>query len=282
MAIAFLPHGVPRGPFRRLADLSLVGCEWRGSAGTPPARAGDLGPDDHLVVRVSSKAMLARVGGLRCRVSLWLREPPCVQGRLYAAMPWAARRFHRVLTHQASLARRCPNAVVVPHGGSWIRGPVDPSAPRASRIAMVASEKASTEGHRLRHRIASWARTAVPDLELLGRGYRAFDDKADGHLPYMHSVVIENGSYPGYFTEKLVDCLRCGSVPIYWGDPEIVRHFDMAGIVECRDERELKEAILGADAAGFESRHSARVANAAAAERFADPFALAERALAGA
>lgn len=281
MGVAFLPYRVPARPFTRLAGIALAGCEWRDSRDPAPATVADLGPDDHLVVGVSSKAVLARLGGTRCRVSLWLREPPCVQGRFYSMMPWIAGRWHRILTHQASLAARCRNALVVPHGGTWIPRAVDAAAPRAGRIAMIASSKASTEGHRLRHRIAEWARAAVPDMALLGRGYRALEDKADGHLPFMYSVVIENGSYPGYFTEKLVDCLRCGSVPIYWGDPEAARHFDMDGIIACRDEGELRAAIMGADAAGFESRLRSRLANAAIAERFADPFSLAAAALRG-
>jgi len=281
MGVAFLPYRVPARPFMRLADEALARCDWRDSPVPAPATVAELGPDDHVVVRVSSKAILARLGGTRCRVSLWLREPPCVQGRFYASLPWIGRRWHRILTHQASLAARCRNALLVSHGGTWVEGPVDALAPRTARIAMIASSKASTEGHRLRHRIAAWARTAVPDMALLGRGYRTLEDKAEGHLPFMYSVVIENGSYPGYFTEKLVDCLRCGSVPIYWGDPEVARHFDMDGIIACRDEGELRAAIARADAAGFESRQAARATNAAMAERFADPHALAAAALRG-
>jgi len=270
MGVAFLPYRVPSRPFMRLADVGLAGCDWRGSNDPAPATVAELGPDDHLVVGVSSKAVLARLGGTRCRVSLWLREPPCVQGRFYSMLPWMAGRWHRILTHQASLAARCRNARVVPHGGTWIPRAVDAAAPRAGRIAMIASSKASTEGHRLRHRIAEWARTAVPDMALLGRGYRLLEDKADGHLPFMYSVVIENGSYPGYFTEKLVDCLRCGSVPIYWGDPEIGRVFDASGIITCGSEHEVREAMRSADVDDFDRRRTARERNAAIAARCAD------------
>lgn len=40
---------------------------------------------------------------------------------------------------------------------------------------------------------------------------------------YKYILVIENTSIDGYITEKLVDCLTCGSVPIYFGpkNPEI-------------------------------------------------------------
>jgi hypothetical protein len=53
----------------------------------------------------------------------------------------------------------------------------------------------------------------------------------------------------------------------------------MDGIIACRNEDELRATIMGADAAGFESRRPARLANAAIAERFSDPSALAVAAL---
>ena len=34
-----------------------------------------------------------------------------------------------------------------------------------------------------------------------------------------------------YFTEKLIDCFRTGTVPIYWGSNSIKEHFDMNGII---------------------------------------------------
>ncbi|MFM9096687.1 MAG: hypothetical protein ACKOQW_00115, partial [Phycisphaerales bacterium] len=199
--------------------------------------------------------------------------------RMYKLAPLVSGRFHRVLSHQASLVARLRNGCLVPHGGTMIRTAVDPTAPRSMRLGLIASRKASTEGHRMRHRIADWARSAAPDIALLGRGYRPIGCKSEGHLPFMYSVVIENGSYPGYFTEKLVDCLLCGSVPIYWGDPEFARHFDPAGIVFCRDEADIRRAVLAADAAGFASRLEARIANARRATRFADPARLAAEAL---
>lgn len=279
MGVAILRYGSPHRPFVRLGDLPLAGSEWHADARPMPAFARELGEDDHLLLRASSKSLLARLAGVRCRVSIWLREPPSVQGRMYAALPLLSGRFHRVLTHQASLAARCKNACVVPHGGTMVRAPVDALAARDRRIGLVASSKASTHGHRLRHRIARWASTAAPDMELMGRGYREIASKSEGHLPFMYSVVIENGSFPGYFTEKLVDCLLCGSVPIYWGDPDFAKHFDPAGIVYCRDEGEIREAVLHADAESFESRRDARLRNARAAMRFAEPGRLAARAL---
>jgi len=274
--VAFVEHGSPRRQFASLARTEAVtSAAWESDGHRRPERLeriaiGDLGPDDHAVVFASSRALTCHRLGVRCRTSLLLLEPRAVQGRFYAAMPILARRFHRVFTHHAPLVARVPNARLIAHGGSWLARPVDPLASRCSRMSLIASAKASTEGQRLRHRLARWAAAERIDVDLLGRGYRRFDDRAEGFLPYRHSVVIENSRDPGYFTEKLVDCLLCGTVPIYWGDPEIGRVFDASGIITCGSEHEVREAMRSADVDDFDRRRTARERNAAIAARHAD------------
>lgn len=40
------------------------------------------------------------------------------------------------------------------------------------------------------------------------------------------NIAFENSAYPGYITEKIVDALRAGAVPIYWGDPLVEQDFN--------------------------------------------------------
>lgn len=40
---------------------------------------------------------------------------------------------------------------------------------------------------------------------------------------YKFNVCFENGSHPGYCTEKLLHAFAAGCVPIYWGDPRVAR-----------------------------------------------------------
>jgi hypothetical protein len=271
MAVCLLPHGSPRRSFRPLVREPLAGAEWRGRGRRPEdGSAADLSTDDHLVIHASSRALLAPQAGLRCRVSLLLREPPTVQRRYYRILPRVAGWFHRVLTHNPAILAACPNARFTPHGGNWLRRQVDPDTPKTARISIIASTKATSAGHRLRHRIADWSRTAASDLDLLGGGYRRLDDKAAGHLPYAFSVVIENCREEGYFTEKIVDALLCGSVPVYWGAPDIERYFDPRGLVVCRSEDELKEAIRGLSIDDFRARRGYLEANRLRALRYAD------------
>jgi hypothetical protein len=83
-------------------------------------------------------------------------------------------------------------------------------------------------------------------------------------------VVIENCREEGYFTEKILDAFRCGSVPVYWGAPDIERYFDPRGMVVCTSESDLREAIGGLTMRDFQSRRDPLEANLQRATRYAD------------
>ena len=118
-------------------------------------------------------------------------------------------------------------------------------------MSLIASSKRQLEGRRLRHDTASWINETGADVDLLGRAYRPIEQKEDGLAPYQFSVVIENCSEPGYFTEKLNDCLLCNTVPVYWGAPDIGDFFDVRGFVVCRDADDVKQAIASLDESDY-------------------------------
>lgn len=60
---------------------------------------------------------------------------------------------------------------------------------------------------------------------------------------YKFCLVFENASAPGYTTEKLLHAKAAGCIPIYWGDPEVHRDFDLDGIIDARHIKSAKELI---------------------------------------
>lgn len=44
-------------------------------------------------------------------------------------------------------------------------------------------------------------------------------------------IAMENGSYPGYVTEKLIDCYYANTIPIYWGDRSVKRDFNSKSMI---------------------------------------------------
>jgi len=53
---------------------------------------------------------------------------------------------------------------------------------------------------------------------------------------YKFTIAFENSSYPGYHTEKLLDPMIAGSLPIYWGNPSIDRHFNPHSFVNAHEQ----------------------------------------------
>ena len=47
----------------------------------------------------------------------------------------------------------------------------------------------------------------------------------------MFSVAVENDCYETYFTEKILDCFACGTIPVYLGSPDIAEYFNKDGII---------------------------------------------------
>ena len=52
----------------------------------------------------------------------------------------------------------------------------------------------------------------------------------------MFSIAIENASYETYFTEKLLDCFATGTIPVYYGAPDIGDYFNKDGIIDLSEE----------------------------------------------
>ena len=61
-------------------------------------------------------------------------------------------------------------------------------------------------------------------------GYVLPRDDAKHKHEFLHkakfNICFENGSYPGYVTEKIMNAFAAGTVPIYYGSPTVVREFN--------------------------------------------------------
>ncbi len=57
------------------------------------------------------------------------------------------------------------------------------------------------------------------------------DGKIDFISNYKFTIAFENCKMPGYSTEKIEDPLIAHSVPIYWGDPQVGRSYNIESMV---------------------------------------------------
>lgn len=68
-------------------------------------------------------------------------------------------------------------------------------------------------------------------------------DKLEFQKKYKFVLAIENTSFPGYTTEKLIGAFAAGGIPIYWGDPNVGRYFNERAFVNIMAYPSLEEAI---------------------------------------
>lgn len=161
-----------------------------------------------------------------------LVESPCL-GQVRTAMAELRkdpapllRKYQRIYVCDPQLAALHPRIEYVSFVRTWIKEPA--LYPKTKLISMISSSKGFSTGHRRRR---EFAEKMKGKLDLYGRGIRDIARKEDGLRDYMFSVAIENIQWPGYHTEKIIDCFMTGTVPIYYGDPMIGKRFNTRGIL---------------------------------------------------
>ncbi|WP_297089115.1 glycosyltransferase family 10 [uncultured Draconibacterium sp.] len=113
---------------------------------------------------------------------------------------------------------------------------------KSELVSIVSSNKRFLEGHKLRHSVV---KQYGQDLNIFGSGYQKFGNIDAAFTKHKFQIVIENGKYPEYVSEKFFDCIKTQTVPIYWGGEDAVQKmgFDLNGVIFFNSIAELDEII---------------------------------------
>jgi hypothetical protein len=71
----------------------------------------------------------------------------------------------------------------------------------------------------------------------------AVDDKIAFEAQHKFSIACENSSHPGYTTEKIVEAFAARTIPIYWGDPKIVKVFNPKAFINVMDYSSIDAVV---------------------------------------
>jgi len=198
-------------------------------------------PRDICFFTDSQLSQIANQSNPYCKVNVaWLLEPPSVSPSSYEWIKQNYNFFDYVLTYNKELLSIDKRFVWYPHGGCWIEPQDFRVYPKSSNVSIIASNKSFTEGHRLRHESIALYKDKI-DL-VCGGGYQPFGYKLGVLNSYRYSIVIENGRFDTYFSEKLIDCFVTGTIPIYWGC-SLKGLFDEKGILYFNNTDELGEIL---------------------------------------
>lgn len=151
---------------------------------------------------------------------------------LYFKFKEGKTKFKTLYTHDKRYAG-LPNVKIVrPATPSWISKEESGIHPKTKNITFITSRKTFTQAQKARIYLAE--KMIDAGYNVYGRGFKEVDKKAEVLKDYRFCFAIENGSYPGYHSEKILDCFRMGVVPIYWGDSDIDQVFNPAGIIRMK------------------------------------------------
>lgn len=68
-------------------------------------------------------------------------------------------------------------------------------------------------------------------------------DKFEFDKKYKFSIAFENNSYKGYTTEKIMEAFAAGTIPIYYGNPEIGKEFNTKAFINVHDYANIEEVV---------------------------------------
>ena len=194
----------------------------------------------------------------------WLIEPPGISDTHYKNAYKFRSQFRKIFTFVRFFVEMGAPFEFYPLGGSWIHLDHWGLHEKSSLVSLIASKKDVIEGHHLRHLIARH----YNHLDKFGTGYEPIESKLEGLAPYRYSIVVESWRGDYYFSEKLIDCLSVGTIPIYWGCPSIGEFFDEGGILSFNTMSGLDRIMNNLSNGGYEIRLQAIKNNIEIAKQF--------------
>lgn len=170
----------------------------------------------------------------------WLIESKIINPNIYSD-PSKFDNFDYVLTHDKNLLEESDKFLFVPVGGHWIFEKDHGIHDKTKMLSIIASSKNETVGHKLRHEVISKYKKQIDGI--FGNGYQFIQNKITGLKDYRFHIVIENIQNEYYFSEKFIDSLITGCIPIYYGMDSIGDFFDDRGILSFKTIDDLDNII---------------------------------------
>jgi hypothetical protein len=118
----------------------------------------------------------------------------------------------------------------------------NPSAEKSGFCSFVVSNPDNPERNEAFHALSRYKKVDSGGRFMNNIG-GPVEDKLAFERAHKFSLCYENGSHPGYTTEKLVEAFAARTIPVYWGDPEIGRVFNKGSFIPVMDFTSFEEVI---------------------------------------
>lgn len=114
--------------------------------------------------------------------------------------------------------------------------------PKTKFCCFIASNAGAVERNRFFQKLCNYQKVDSGGRVLNNIG-GPVADKIEFMRPYKFCIAYENSTYPGYVTEKIMDCFIAGCIPIYWGSDCIQKDFNPKRILNRMDFKSDDELI---------------------------------------
>ncbi len=199
----------------------------------------NVSDDDELVFYTDANIDTPRPGHKR-RIA-WLIEPYVKQPGRYEKLLNDNDMFEYVLVNDKKLLDAGDKFIYYPFGGCWIEvenRKIDHN--KTKLVSIIASGKRNVVDHHKRHEIISKHNNII---DVMGRGYKPIEPISVGLIDYMFHIAMENESRDYHFSEKLINPIVVGAIPIYYGMPSIGDYFDTRGMIIFNDVGEMDDIL---------------------------------------
>lgn len=205
----------------------------------------------------------------------WLHEPYCLHPKTYQDAVGNQYKFDFILTYYQPLLDYDPARKYrfAPYAGTWIDRRDWGIKPKSKLCSMLIGSKLSTDGHRIRHDIADMIEREGYPVDFYGVRGEPVEYGQDTKLKvlgdYCFSIVTETCREDNLFTEWLLDCFAVGTVPIFWGAPNIHEYFLPEGILQFDTVDRLQKVLSRLSTALWAEKLSAAYTNLLKMQQYA-------------
>ena len=171
----------------------------------------------------------------------WLIEPYVKQPHRYEKLLNNSDDFEYVLVNDKKLLDAGDKFIYYPFGGCWIETENRRTNHDKSKlVSMITSGKKNVADHYKRHEIINRYGNKI---DVMGRGYKPIEPISVGLIDYMFHIAMENESRDYHFSEKLINPIMVGSIPIYYGMPSVKEYFYEGGMIVFNEVDELEDIL---------------------------------------
>lgn len=167
-------------------------------------------------------------------------------GAQFVIKPHLAMHFQHVFTYNRKLLERKQNYRMQLYGTKWVPDHPGGVYEKQHLVSFVGGKHENPKGgHIFRNEVVDFLLNTDVRSHCYGKGIKPVKSKLEALSGYCFSITMENGCEDYYFTEKIIDCFFCDTVPLYWGCPSIAEFFDYRGMIIFKNIDDLHSIING-------------------------------------